>query len=184
MIHLTDLLRWDLSFALRYFFVSNIFSITKICLPVKVVRIFLLLCAWCLVSVSEPGDKGPEVRGFSLRWAASNLSSLVTEAASLYLSGRRISTMKCGVNLWSRWHFPSCVSVSVPIVSIFQYQEICNNFNRMFTCAMFYSNWSTLVRTPEKRAAMARVRAARGETRGRRSSLTPWTHEYHYWLGD
>ena len=43
-------------------------------------------------------------------------------------------------------------SVDIPII----YQEICNNSNRMFTCAMFYLNWSALVRTPEKRAAMAR----------------------------
>ena len=92
---ITDLLRLDLSFALRYFFVSNIFSITKICLPVKVVRIFLLLCAWCLASQpSEAGDKGPEVSGLSLSCAASALAWLVTEAASLSLSALRISTIK------------------------------------------------------------------------------------------
>ena len=36
-------LRWDLSVALRYFFVSNIFSMMNICLPVKVVLIFFCL---------------------------------------------------------------------------------------------------------------------------------------------
>ena len=90
-----NLLRWDLSVALRYFLVSNIFSMMNICRPVKVVLIF-----FCL-----PASRAPRLRlsgGLrmsSMKWgvkvsrclSANWLPGPITAHCSAPLDGRLIT---------------------------------------------------------------------------------------------